>query len=85
MTATRRGALLNAAADGAERSQSLDCCRRRTFVLLMALATTDRATETFNTLQSVFWSNNMWRSSMWWQAANTVEAIAKPRAYKRRP
>ena len=44
----------------------------------MALATTntDRATETFNTLQSVFWSNNMWRSSMWWQAANTVEAIA---------
>lgn len=37
-----------------------------------------QARETFDALQSHFFDHNAgeWRSSMWWQAANTVEAIS---------
>ena len=38
----------------------------------------DRASSAFDELQASFWSEalGLWRSSMWWQSANTVEVLA---------
>ena len=35
----------------------------------------DAATQTFEELQSRYWSESYWRDSMWWQEANTLEAV----------
>lgn len=50
--------------------------------LLLAIASSaqwaERASATFDELQSSFWNETvgLWRSSMWWQSANTVEVLA---------
>ena len=37
----------------------------------------DAASETYNELQSRYWSSSgYWRDSMWWQEANTIEAVS---------